>query len=65
MIMNKLNNYLIIAALSIIALACSTQAADNKAESPVTSNKLPVDVKVVKYTRLNQEDQYWQIAKLK
>lgn len=54
--MNKINNYLIIAALSIIALACSTHAADNKAESPVTSNKLPVDVKVVKYTRLNQEE---------
>jgi membrane fusion protein, multidrug efflux system len=56
MIMNKINNYLLIAGLSISALACSTHAADNKAESPATSNKLPVDVKVVRYTSLNQEE---------
>jgi membrane fusion protein, multidrug efflux system len=56
MIMNKINIYLHIAGLSIVALACSTQASDNKADSPVTSNKLPVDVKVVKYTSHNQEE---------
>jgi membrane fusion protein, multidrug efflux system len=56
MIMNKINNYLLIAGISMIALACSTQAADNKAESPAPSNKLPVDVKIVKYTSLIQEE---------
>lgn len=54
--MSKINNYLLIAGLSVVALACSTQAADNKGDSPAQSNKLPVDVKVVKYTALNQEE---------
>ncbi|HEY0651534.1 MAG TPA: efflux RND transporter periplasmic adaptor subunit [Chryseosolibacter sp.] len=54
--MSKINSYLLIAGLSVVALACSTQAADNKGDSPAQSNKLPVDVKVVKYTALNQEE---------
>lgn len=54
--MNKINNYLGIAALSIALLGCSTQAADNKSESPASQSKLPVDAKVVAYSTLTQEE---------
>ena len=56
MTMNKLHGYLGVLGLSIAIVACSTQAADNAGPSPTSSNKLPVDAKVVKASLLVQEE---------
>jgi membrane fusion protein (multidrug efflux system) len=56
MIMNKLNNYLIAIGISMAIVACSTQAADNAGQNSAPANKLPVDAKIVKATKLVQEE---------
>jgi membrane fusion protein, multidrug efflux system len=54
MIMDKLNNYLGLIALSIALLGCSTQAADSPSEPSGQVSKLPVDAKIVRATPLLQ-----------
>lgn len=48
-------NYLSALALSALLAGCTTQAAENT-EAPVAATKLPVDVKVVTATPLQQEE---------
>ena len=54
--MNKINNYLAIGALGMAILGCSTRAADKRSDASGAPSKLPVDVKIVKYSSLIQEE---------
>ncbi len=53
---NKLNIYLSFIALTAALIGCTTEAADNSSQSSSQTNRLPVDVKVVKASRLIQEE---------
>jgi membrane fusion protein (multidrug efflux system) len=53
---NKLNIYLSFIALTAAMIGCTTEAADNSSQSSSQTNRLPVDVKVVKASTLIQEE---------
>lgn len=53
---SKRNTYLSVLAISVALAGCSTQAADVKNETPAPTQKLPVDVKVVRATPLHLEE---------
>lgn len=53
---NKLNIYLSFIALTAALIGCTTEAADNSSQSSSQTNRLPVDVKVVKASTLIQEE---------
>ena len=53
---NKLNIYLSFIALTAALIGCTTEAADNLSQSSSQTNRLPVDVKVVKALTLIQEE---------
>lgn len=54
--MNKFNSYLGVIGLSIALVSCGTQAADNAGQPSTSSSKLPVDARVVRASRLVQEE---------
>lgn len=53
---NKLNIYLSFIALTAALIGCTTEAADNSSQSSSQTNRLSVDVKVVKASTLIQEE---------
>ena len=53
---NKLNIYLSFIALTAALIGCTTEAADNSSQLSSQTNRLPVDVKVVKASTLIQEE---------
>ena len=54
--MNKRNNYFGLIALSIVALGCTTKAADAPGGPSSQANKLPVDAKIVRASSLVQNE---------